>query len=221
MKKNKKIIIFIIVLIIVIVGLLLGLKLFSNNNTDNNKPNQNKPQYTDKMKETFHDYLKYMVGTKEYEYDNFDEVAHYDITDDTIFIETIRILYHMNKYKKQGNIYSFTLDDVSEYAKKYFNVDDFNYDVKNNSNFKYNTFKKEYESTLEKGVFTNNGRIEDFYIDSYTKYEDHIKVICTVKKLIVFNSKTDEKRVDKWRYEVKLLPYNNSYIIAFLQEYIV
>ncbi len=121
----------------------------SNNEDDNNS--EKNPSNENITKEKIEEFLALMVGDSEKSYNNIEEVAAYGHSEYGDFIRIIRMLLSLNKYELENNNYVFSDTDVKEYAKKYFNLDNFVYNTSDDNAFTYENGK--YKSTLALGLY--------------------------------------------------------------------
>ena len=102
----------------------------------------------EKMKKA-EDFLAPMVGYEQYPYNIFEEVTIRSNDEGATLNRIVKMLFAGNHYEKDGEKYCFRLEDLKDYAKKFFNQDDFY----GNDNYEYNPDTNQYESTLQFGLF--------------------------------------------------------------------
>ena len=161
-------------------------------------------------KESLEAFLSYMVDTP---YDNLSDLAAMNTygrdRDSLAFWGIIRILLVNDLYEKTDGLYSFDSSNIKEYAKKYYNIDDFFYES-TDINISFNEETNRYESYLQFGVFDEAGPLcSKPVVNQYRIDGDEIKVECSVK---YDYSQTDGKI--RYNYYVITLGYeNDSYTI--------
>lgn len=174
----------------------------------NQESTENVADETIITKESLEDFLSLMVGNKKNPYNIFDEVTDPMLStdDSSTFMRIIRILFNINKYEKVGDTYYFDLEDVKEYAKKYFDKDEFLYDTDNDINFDFNKETNKYESILGFGLFEEILDVEKPVVENYNISGDLIDVDCSV--ITTYYSGTA-----KITYLIVLARDDNSYVI--------
>ena len=225
-EKGKNIIIGI--LIGVIVCLVIALVFVSYNkfivkddtNTNNKSNTSQNSQIEIQTKSIFDgvnitnesltEFLSLMVGYENWPYNNIEEVADPNLSneDHATFLRIIRMLFYENKYEKKNDIYYFNVSDVNKLAKIYFDKTNFNYDANGELAFKLNGNK--YESTLAFGLFDEVYSYEKIVIDDFKIENDNVVVNCSVKTYGPSNTETK-------KYIIKLSYEDNSYIIKSIE----
>ena len=177
-------------------------------NIINQESTENVADETIITKESLEDFLSLMVGNKNNPYNIFDEVTDpmLSTNDSSTFMRIIRILFNINKYEKVGDTYYFDLEDVKEYAKKYFDKNEFFYDTDNDINFDFNKETNKYESILGFGLFEEILDVEKPVVESYNISGDLIHVDCSV--ITTYYSSTAKNT-----YLIVLARDDNSYVI--------
>lgn len=169
-------------------------------------------------KESLEDFLALMVGYEEAPYNNLQDITNEYIPHDDSFVfwGVIKMLLLSDKYEKINDLFCFDPDDVTDYARKYFNVDDFQYgDFDSGVAMIFNEETNRYESELNFGIF-DEGPMTYFrpVVDQYTVDGDEIKAECSV----VTDTSSEDGRITTDVYLITLGYENDSYIIRSVEK---
>ena len=164
-------------------------------------------------KESLEDFLALMVGYEEAPYNNFQDMTNPYITHDGPFVfwGVIKMLLLSDKYEKINDLFCFDPDDVNDCARKYFNIDDFQYgDFDSGVAMIFNEETNRYESELNFGIFDEGpmtyGRP---VVEQYETDGDEINVECSV----VTDTFEEDGKITTDVYLITLGYENGDYII--------
>jgi hypothetical protein len=164
-------------------------------------------------KESLEDFLALMVWYEKAPYNNFQDMTNPYITQDGPFVfwGVIKMLLLSDQYEKINDLFCFNPDDVNDCARKYFNVDDFQYgDFDSGVAMIFNEETNRYESELNFGIFDEGpmtyGRpvVEQYAVDG-----DEINVECSV----VTDTFEEDGKITTDVYLITLGYENGDYII--------
>ena len=227
-EKGKNIVIAILIGVIVCLAIALIFVSYNkfivkdNNNTNinnNNSENSSQKQTQTKSifdgvnvtKESLEEFLSLMVGYEELPYNNIEEVANPNLSNDdhATFVRIVRMLFYKKQYEKNGDVYYFNVSDVNKLAKMYFDKNNFNYDANGELAFKLNGNK--YESTLAFGLFDEVYSYDKPIVNDFKIENDLIVANCSIKEFYPYGKNETKKYIIKLSYE------DNSYIIKSIE----
>ena len=190
------------VVISVLIGILIIIFVIATYKNSNYK-------YEDKevikeievRKEDLENFISLMVGYNNYSYNNLEEVADPNLVNDdhATFIRIIRMLYNDSKT-------DFYLKDINKYAKEYFNINNFNYDPKEELAFSYNKEEERYNITGSFGLFDEVYYYTKPVVTYFDVTDNKVNVKCSV------NRNYNEIR-ETQNYKIVLSYYDNSYVV--------